>query len=220
MRKYLPIIALIVFNIIISVFSVIMMTVLDMNWFKWVIIISVSLSILGGCGLAIYRAFKNKRQVPKEKKARLTQEMPDLEYLKKTALQLLKDRNAEHLVKTSIDQISHIGEEGTVKTPIYCLAGTGYYTDLFWAVLINIIEDTFSIISGKSYEDIVANGRLRDATNKLAENPEIRDIEEKTITVDELGRRIESSRTTRQTRKQIEQEIKEKQEQERESIPA
>lgn len=87
---------------------------------------------------------------------------------------ILVEEYAQHIEKPQ-ERISHIGKEGTSRTPFYIYWGRPYYdSDRKFYVILNMADPTQKavLIQGNSEKDKKFNARVKDAMNELAQEPE------------------------------------------------
>ncbi len=220
--KPMLIIIIATFNVVMITLSIILAKTLESaKWWYWVTFLTPFITIMVILCIVVLKALTKKKPDVKIKPMEIKQAIPltDKEKAdaKTFALKIFKEDYAEELINTN-EQIMYVGQEGTDRTKIYMLSGDSYHTKLFWALILKMQNGEHNVISGESYKELVSSGRLYDAINQLAENPEVKAVHEENIMIDDYGRPIKNVKTTFMTKKQIEAQEKEKAKEDKESF--
>lgn len=217
--NWIILISLIIFNAIVITFSIILAIVKELKWLYWIAFLTPVLTITI-YAIVYLILFLSKKEDTEIDKSKLKQEKPKIKdpTLRTFAIQIIKEIHGEEMPDINYQRL-HVGQEGEEKTDIFTLYGWGYHTNKLIYILINTETLSYTVISGNSYEEMIANNKLNDAINKLAENPATMDITERTVSIDPVtGLPTQNIRTIKQTKKQIRQQREEEKEREESTL--
>lgn len=206
-------------------FSILFFGLLGLGWaLKSSMLYIIAFSFMGLCIFGILTVVLinrfSKKKPEHEKRIRIKQGLPDVKdnpVAKNIAVRVIQEELAEEIAEPQF-KITNEGMEGTEKSELFHFFGMGYYTQKFIYFILNTESTKYTVIVGESIIELMSSNRLQVAIQKLAENPEVHDIEEREILIDDFGNKIQKIKTTRQTKKQIEEKKEQVAEEEAEGL--
>lgn len=168
------------------------------GWFVSILVILIIIDVI--IGIILIFKYLKKIKIPEAKQD--PKEARDRAILEKK----LEVENPDNFIIKN-QRIVMVGESGKARTPILHLSGKGYEKKSRLDCLIDLSKEKFCATWLQNSTD----EKVREATIRMAENPETEITEERVTSLDDFGRpttKIVSKKISQAEREQIEQKEK------------